>query len=219
MRTPIHSGDPGCVGLFRDAAAHPLGNFSVNHYMRFDAVPGGVEMRYAMDLAEIPTFELLRSWGMERTSPREDLNRKAIEQARIWMGKLAFEIDGKPVKPTFEDAALAIIGRGRRPSDPADYEPDAHPREGRTMQYEDHNFEGRAGWKEIVIAAAPGVRLESASQTIRIAARRLRLIPRTRWRRRRRICGRNSCGVRMPRLCTAAPLAQLAAPVVAPAAP
>ncbi len=50
--------------------AHPLGNFSVNHYMRFEVVPGGVEMRYAMDLAEIPTFELLRSWGMERTSPR-----------------------------------------------------------------------------------------------------------------------------------------------------
>jgi hypothetical protein len=75
------------VGLACSAmlVAHPLGNFSVNHYMRFEAVPGGVEMRYAMDLAEIPTFELLRSWGMERTSPREDLDRKAVEQARLWM--------------------------------------------------------------------------------------------------------------------------------------
>src|SRR3984957_6169500 len=88
--------------------AHPLGNFSVNHYMRFEAGPGGVEMRYAMDLAEIPTFELLRSWGLERTSSREDLEKKANEQARLWMDKLALQVDGKPVRPIFENAALVI---------------------------------------------------------------------------------------------------------------
>jgi nickel/cobalt transporter (NicO) family protein len=145
--------------------AHPLGNFSVNHYMRFEAVPGGVEMCYAMDLAEIPTFELLRSWGLERTSPREDLERKAIEQARLWMGGLAFEIDGKPVKPIFEDAALAISdGAGDLPILRITSRMRIRAKGGR-LRYEDHNFEGRAGWKEIVIGATPQVRLESASQT------------------------------------------------------
>ena len=145
--------------------AHPLGNFSVNHYMRFEAVPGGVEMRYAMDLAEIPTFELLRSWGMERTSPREDLEAKAVEQARLWMDKLVVQIDGKPVKPTFEDASLAIVdGAGNLPIVRITSRMRIGAKGGR-LQYEDHNFEGRAGWKEIVIAAAMGVRLENASQT------------------------------------------------------
>jgi nickel/cobalt transporter (NicO) family protein len=145
--------------------AHPLGNFSVNHYMRFEAVPGGVEMRYAMDLAEIPTFELLRSWGMERTSPREDLNRKAVEQARIWMDKLELQIDGKPMRPTFEGASLAIVdGAGNLPIVRITSRMGIGATGGR-LQYEDHNFEGRAGWKEIVIAAAQGTRLESASQT------------------------------------------------------
>ena len=133
MRTRSILAIVAALGYSPMLLAHPLGNFSVNHYMRLEAVPGGVEMRYAMDLAEIPTFELLRSWGLERTSPREDLERKAIEQARLWMGGMAFEIDGKPVKPIFEDAALAISdGAGDLPI-LADYEPDAHPREGRTI--------------------------------------------------------------------------------------
>ena len=145
--------------------AHPLGNFSVNHYMRFDAVPGGVEMRYAMDLAEIPTFELLRSWDMQRTSPRADLERKANEQGRLWMDKIALQVDGKPVKPIFEEASLVITdGAGNLPILRITSRMRIGAKPGR-LQYEDHNFEGRAGWKEIVIAAAQGARLESASQT------------------------------------------------------
>ena len=158
-------------------SAHPLGNFSVNHYMRFEAVPGGVEMRYAMDLAEIPTFELLRSWGMERTSPREDLERKAIAQARQWMGGMAFEIDGKPVKPLFEAAAMAISnGAGDLPILRLTSRMRIRGKGGR-LQYEDHNFEGRAGWKEIVIAAAPGVSLVSASHPDRDLSQALTAYP------------------------------------------
>ncbi len=157
--------------------AHPLGNFSVNHYMRFEAVPGGVEMRYAMDLAEIPTFELLRSWGMDRTAPRESLERKAIEQARLWMGGMAFEIDGKPVKPIFEGATLAISdGAGDLPILRITTRMRIRAKGGR-LRYEDHNFDGRAGWKEIVIAATPGVRLESASQTDRDLSQALTAYP------------------------------------------
>jgi nickel/cobalt exporter len=157
--------------------AHPLGNFSVNHYMRFEAVPGGVEMRYAIDLAEIPTFELLRSWGMERTSPREDLDRKAAEQARVWLDKLVLRIDGRPVEPTFEDASLAIVdGAGNLPIVRITSRMRIGAKDGR-LQYEDHNFDGRAGWKEIVIAAAPGVRLESASQTDRERSQALTAYP------------------------------------------
>ena len=145
--------------------AHPLGNFSVNHYMRFEAVPGGVEMRYAMDLAEIPTFELLRSWGMDRTSPRDALDRKATEQGRLWMEKLVLQVDGKPVRPSFEDASLAIVdGAGNLPIVRITSRMRIDAKRGQ-LHYEDHNFEGRAGWKEIVIAAAQGVHLESASQS------------------------------------------------------
>src|SRR2546430_9116826 len=39
------------------AAAHPLGNFSVNRYSRLDVARDGIQLRYVLDLAEIPTLD------------------------------------------------------------------------------------------------------------------------------------------------------------------
>lgn len=40
------------------ASAHPLGNFSVNHYSRLEVAPSQIQTFYVVDLAEIPTFQL-----------------------------------------------------------------------------------------------------------------------------------------------------------------
>ena len=56
-------------------SAHPMGNFSVNHYTRIAVGPRGADLLYVLDLAEIPTFEILQQWKLERTSPREELDR------------------------------------------------------------------------------------------------------------------------------------------------
>jgi nickel/cobalt exporter len=39
------------------ASAHPLGNFTVNRYSGLVVAPGRVEVRYVLDMAEIPTFQ------------------------------------------------------------------------------------------------------------------------------------------------------------------
>ena len=39
------------------AAAHPLGNFTVNHYAGIELAGNRVFVRYVLDLAEIPTFQ------------------------------------------------------------------------------------------------------------------------------------------------------------------
>src|SRR5579871_4544859 len=88
--------------------AHPLGNFSANHYMKFEVAPGRIEMRYVMDLAEIPTFELLRDWELDRNSPPAEMERKATAQARIWMDHLLIRVNGVPAKPVLEGAAVVI---------------------------------------------------------------------------------------------------------------
>ena len=69
--------------------AHPMGNFSVSHYARFQLKPAGADLTYVLDLAELPTFDLLRQWGLERGSPAADLERKANEQARLWAKNLS----------------------------------------------------------------------------------------------------------------------------------
>ncbi len=39
------------------AMAHPLGNFTVNHYSRLEPSGDGVRIRYVLDMAEIPTLQ------------------------------------------------------------------------------------------------------------------------------------------------------------------
>ena len=39
------------------AFAHPLGNFTINHYSRIDVSAGEVAVTYVLDMAEIPTFQ------------------------------------------------------------------------------------------------------------------------------------------------------------------
>src|SRR5437870_4564317 len=41
----------------RPAGAHPMGNFSISHYSGITVAPGEARVRYALDLAEIPTFQ------------------------------------------------------------------------------------------------------------------------------------------------------------------
>ena len=38
------------------AWAHPLGNFTINHYAGIEMAPGHAKIVYALDVAEIPTF-------------------------------------------------------------------------------------------------------------------------------------------------------------------
>src|SRR5262245_6795581 len=93
------------------AKAHPLGNFSVNHYSRIEPGLEDVRVQYVMDLAEIPTFELLRDWGLESSSARADLDRKALEQARLWAANLAIRIDGK-VMPAIVQGTDLVLANG-----------------------------------------------------------------------------------------------------------
>jgi len=38
--------------------AHPMGNFSVNHYAKIKVDQGSIEIKYLIDMAEIPTLLL-----------------------------------------------------------------------------------------------------------------------------------------------------------------
>jgi len=151
-----------CVsGLF----AHPMGNFSVSHYAKLTVNARGIEIQYALDLAEIPTFELLRAWKMERSSPQSDLQRKATEQGSDWLKDLAITIDGKPAKIIPERTSVVIAdGAGNLPIIRITTQARVNAR-GVKFEYEDHNYPERAGWKEIIIDANAGATLIKASHS------------------------------------------------------
>jgi nickel/cobalt exporter len=127
------------------ALAHPMGNFSVNHYARITPVNGGVRIRYVLDLAEIPTFELMQDWGAG-ADPRQ----KALEQARTWAKGLVVTAAGRPAAVRVERAEIALAegaGNMRVVRIAADLRVAGVGK----IRYEDRNYAGRSGWKEIVL--------------------------------------------------------------------
>ncbi len=143
--------------------AHPMGNFSVSHYSRIELTGTGANIRYVLDLAEIPTFELLQQWKLEAGSPPDALDREAAVQAREWIRKLKITVDGRPRKLELEHAA-AVLGKGAGGMPVLRVTAGLHVAcaPGKLI-YEDGNFPDRAGWKEIVIAAGDGAKLDAAS--------------------------------------------------------
>ena len=144
--------------------AHPLGNFSVSHYTRLEVSAKGVEVTYVLDLANVPSYILLRDW---KFSSQTDLKRKASEQAQEWAKGLEFRANGKLVEPQFLSADIHVANY-------VDYRggPEAVkitsifklPSVASPLQFEDHNFSDRFGWKEIVIVAGAGAEIVTASQ-------------------------------------------------------
>src|SRR6185295_181592 len=52
----------GCLLLisFGNVLAHPLGNFTINHFARLEVGAEKIKLRYVIDMAEIPTFQELQ---------------------------------------------------------------------------------------------------------------------------------------------------------------
>ena len=144
--------------------AHPMGNASVSHYARIEVSGAGVEIRYVLDLAEMPTAQLLREWGLTADSPPPLLDARADAQAREWVRNLDIACDGREVSPRLVGATLAVArGAGGAPVMRIASTLKLAVAAG-SLSYQDRNYSGQAGWKEIVIAAGPGVSIARASQ-------------------------------------------------------
>ena len=96
------------VFLAAFVGAHPMGNFSVSHYSRIEVRPQGLAIRYVLDLAEIPTFQLLQQWKLEAGSPRPELESRAAGQAQEWVRNLKIASNGRRLAPHFEGASLVL---------------------------------------------------------------------------------------------------------------
>jgi nickel/cobalt exporter len=144
------------------AQAHPMGNFSINHYARITAEPDSVKVLYVLDLAELPTLQLLQKWDLTKDSPHSQIEARAHAEAIEWLRGLRFDEGGAPVSPKLERAEAVIQdGAGGLPVIRINSYLRLPARPGK-FSYEDGNFPDRAGWKEVVIAAADGAALEHA---------------------------------------------------------
>lgn len=156
------------------AAAHPLGNFTINHYAELRIEPDRVRVDLVLDLAEIPTFQERRALDLDADGEVSDaeLARAPRDRCSELAAAVAVTLDGRPLAPVLGGASLAFPpGLGGIPTMRLECElvaafdaPLAGPAE---LRFEDGSYPDRIGWREIVVTAA-GVRIrtDAPSQSI-----------------------------------------------------
>ena len=145
--------------------AHPMGNFSVSHFTRFDVQKKSVKVTYVLDLAEIPTYQLMRDWNLDPSAdakiPQETLNEKATGQAAAWIRNLDFSSGS----PTLEKTTMKLSpGAGGMQVARIETQLRLDNVPGK-LNFEDRNYPDRAGWKEIVITSTDSTPIIQASHS------------------------------------------------------
>jgi ABC-type nickel/cobalt efflux system permease component RcnA len=153
------------------AAAHPMGNFSVNRYARLEPSREDLRLLYLVDFAEIPTFQeisALPGLAGERdpsaldASP--DAGRLAATLARRWTAGLSARDAGVPLPFRIRSRSLKFAeGAAGLPTMKLSIVLEA-PWKGPTasVRYDDANAPDRIGWREVVLRSGPGVVLRGA---------------------------------------------------------
>src|SRR5947209_140090 len=103
----------------REASAHPMGNFSINQYSALTVGNDKVELRYIIDMAEIPTFQELSKIREDHSTDLTAQQRDAFisgKTAELSKG-LSLTVNGGPAPLTLRDTTLTFpAGSGGLPT-------------------------------------------------------------------------------------------------------
>ena len=151
------------------ATAHPLGNFSISHYSGIRVSKEAVELRYVIDMAEIPTFQEIQESGIATKPGDPSVEAYLVRKSEFLRDGLILEIDGQTLSLQAEFREIIFPpGAGGLPTMKigilykAKLRGDSKNRE-HLLKYRDGNFLDRAGWKEIIAVAAPGAGILDSS--------------------------------------------------------
>jgi nickel/cobalt exporter len=159
------------------ASAHPLGNFTANAFSRVQIDGTDVTVIYALDLAEIPTFQLAEDLKPLRSITREDA---VVRRLSVQLPKGVFlEADGAPVDLSLESLSAQFVpGQGGLDTLRVDARFGGElPSTDTEISYEDRNYQDRVGWREIVFSGAGGLGVAESSVPTESISNGLRTYP------------------------------------------
>lgn len=151
------------------AAAHPLGNFSVNQYSRLEVEKSRIKIRQILDLAEIPTFQLQSEIDGDRNGAlsETELNAFAEKMTPEYLSNLTLKIDDRPLAIRAESTTIFLReGAGSLPTLRLEWDFRAEfstENPAGRARFENKNFAERIGWNEIVLNRAGGVNIFDAN--------------------------------------------------------
>jgi len=165
------------------AAAHPLGNFTVNTSSGLRVGPDRLDVDYVVDMAEIPTFQTRQAIDTDHdgtVGPAEAASWRDRECPRL-AGGLRATVDGRALALSVAGSALTFpkgVGglETLRLECALDGRLPAAGEAGRSLTYADGNHQGRVGWREIT-AVGDRATLESTDVPATSTSARLTAYP------------------------------------------
>jgi ABC-type nickel/cobalt efflux system permease component RcnA len=164
-------------------AAHPLGNFTINHYAGITVSPASIHLDIVIDMAEIPAFQERQTMDTDSDGTVDDSEAAigAAADCAALVDKLSLARDG---------TTLALIPGTHAVSFPpgagglstlrlqCGYEATLGPAMAgpTTIAFADRSYAERIGWREIV-AMADGVDLDSHGLPTTSPSQRLSAYP------------------------------------------
>jgi ABC-type nickel/cobalt efflux system permease component RcnA len=157
--------------------AHPLGNFTINHYAAIRVESGRILLDVVIDQAEIPTFQARFDFDMDGDASLSD---EEIETGRVTAcegiaGSLTLTAGGQALTPRLSAAGLSFplgVGGLSTMREVCIFDAPlstAIDHDGVDIRFADRSFAGRSGWREIV-AQGSGVTLTARDGPLRQAS-------------------------------------------------
>lgn len=151
-------------------SAHPLGNFTINHFTRLELDGDRVSIRYVVDMAEISTFQELQTadTNADGSTSSAELDAYLERVAPEYRDRLLLTIDGAGVPLRIVARKVSLPpGAGGLPTLRAEFdyagELGGAASASRRLRFEDTNHQGRPGWHEIVVAPRSGISVFDSS--------------------------------------------------------
>jgi len=166
----------------REAQAHPLGNFTINHYSSLQFTEENARIAYVLDFAEIPTLQQkarLDADGDGRLSEAEANAYLEAEMPSLVKGLRLRAGDEILPLEVRDRSAEYRPGQGGLPTLrveahlmadlPKDWRGEAH--------FADRTYENRHGWREIVVKGGSGVAIRNSTVQAKCVSNELRSYP------------------------------------------
>jgi len=163
LRAALLSTATMIICIIATANAHPLGNFTINHFARIEPQTDRIVVHYVIDMAEIPAFQELQKINRDAAPSSDELAAYARQLAPQLAANLLLTVDGESLPlSVLESRALTLAGAGGLPTLRMECDLQAS-RTSRAagiahrLRFEDANFRERLGWREIAVMPVAGI--------------------------------------------------------------
>lgn len=154
------------LGLAPQAHAHPIGNFTLNLYSGIQVQPGRVHIDYVLEMAEISTQEQKPGMDLDEDGEiSQDERESWADRASTQIGtNLTMIANGQQVALQLVDSTLRFrTGQGGLDLLYMEATFEGELPDSGEVRYTDANYTTRPGWREIAVAAGPGMAIVAAT--------------------------------------------------------